>query len=311
MSKNRSTVVLYQMAAVFVVVLSIIYWQRDYLVSLYISNQITSVGWTVNGIILFLFLVGFFQLVRLFVIYDREEKYINVFSGLVDDENVYERIQKIPRNSLIRERYQTIADFFSARTEINHNALAATLLAKETSRTSFVKFINNILILTGVFGTIISLTVALLGASTAISETDSMRGIDVVIHGMSTALSTTMSAIFAYFMFGYFYLKLLDTQSFVLGRLEHVTATVLIPRYQIATRSVEQNLNEVLVSTIETIEKFDDFFQKMQQIRFDQAQVFARFEEINSQNVELLAEIKDILREGFRLESFRHYDDNQ
>ena len=289
------------MLIVLAIVLVIVIWQQDYLANLYIRNQITGVGWVVNGAILTLFLLGQAQIVRLFLMYDREEKAIDQFIDALSEENIEEALQSVPSDSIIGQRYHTVTDFFSARTEINHNALAATLLAKETSRTSFSKFVNNILILTGVFGTIVSLTVALLGASTVISESDSMRGIDVVIHGMSTALSTTMTAILAYFLFGYFYLKLLDTQSYILGRIEHVTATVLIPQYQAATRSPEQNLSEMLTGTVEAISKFESFIGQIQEISATQNEMFVKFETLTDQNMELLRDIRGILRAGFRL----------
>ena len=128
-----------------------------------------------------------------------------------------------------------------------------------------------------------------------------MRGIDVVIHGMSTALSTTMTAILAYFLFGYFYLKLLDTQSFILGRIEHITATVLLPQYQAATRSPEQNLSEMLTGTVEAISKFESFIGQIQEISATQNEMFVKFETLTDQNMELLRDIRSILRTGFRL----------
>ena len=301
MLSNRSTRVLVQMAAVLVVVAAVVIWQQDYLGNLYVRNQLTRVGWVINGGIVVLFFVGLAQLVHLFVLYGREEKALDEFSIAVKSENPETALESLPKNTIIGQRYLTILDFFNVRSEINHNALAATLLARETSRTSFAKFVNNILILAGVFGTIVSLTVALLGASTAISDTTSMRGIDIVIHGMSTALSTTMTAILAYFLFGYFYLKLLDTQSYILGRIEHVTATELIPQYQLATRSPEQNLNLLLTDTVATLKKLDTFVKQIHEISHSQSAMFSNFENLTNQNMELLSDIRSILRAGFRL----------
>ncbi|MDE0310362.1 MAG: hypothetical protein OXI60_11135 [Acidiferrobacterales bacterium] len=298
---NKSQAVLLQMLIVLAAVASVIIWQYDYLADLYIRNQVTRVGLIVNISIMALFVAGLSQLVRLFLLYGREEKALKQFSDAVSSEDVEHQLDQIPEGTIIGQRYRIVSDFFSTRTEFNHNALAATLLAQEASRTSFAKFVNNILILTGVFGTIISLTVALLGASTAISDANSLRGIDIVIHGMSTALSTTMTAILAYFLFGYFYLKLLDTQSYVLGKIEHITATVLVPRYQAATRSPEQNLSAMLAGTVETINKFDTFIRQIQEISAKQDEVFANFEKLTDQNMHLLTDIRGILRAGFRL----------
>ena len=289
------------MGVVLFIVIAIAIWQWDYLIDLYIHNQITYVGWIINGAILALFLLGLGRMVHLFVIYSEEEKALDLFVEATRAEDLDSLDERLPPDSIIGQRYATVLNFFSSRTEINHNALAATLLARETSKTSFIKFVNNILILAGVFGTIVSLTVALIGASTAISATDSLRGIDVVIHGMSTALSTTMTAILAYFLFGYFYLKLMDTQSYVLGWVEHETATQLIPRYQAATRSPEQALAEMLTGTVETIDKFNNFINQIQALGASQSQMLDNFEQLNDQNMRMLSDIRGILREGFRL----------
>ena len=301
MQKNQSERVLVQIVLVLAVLVAIAIWQHEYLINLYIRNQLTQVGLVVNGAILALFLFGMGRMIYLFVLYRAEEKALNAFSAVISSGDTDRMGEILPPNSIIAERYRTILGFFSARTEINHNALASTLLARETSKTSFVKFINNILILAGVFGTIVSLTVALLGASTAISATESLRGIDVVIHGMSTALSTTMTAIVAYFLFGYFYLKLMDTQSYILGRVEHETATEMMPRYQAATRSPEQALSELLTGTVETIEKFNQFINQIQTLGVSQNRMLENFEQLTDQNMRMLSDIRSILRAGFRL----------
>ncbi len=306
MNKNQSVNVLVRMALALALVTSVIVWQHEYLLNLYIRNQATSVGYVINGAIVVLFLLGLIQMIRLFMLYRVEEIALDTFEKAVKEGKGDNLKDLLPATSIIGQRYNTVLGFFSARTEINHNALAATLLARESSRTSFIKFINNILILSGVFGTIVSLTVALLGASTAISATDSMRGIDVVIHGMSTALSTTMTAILAYFLYGYFYLKLLDNQSYILGRVEHLTATVLMPRYQAATRSPEQNMNEMFANTVEAITKIDTFINQINNINTSQHKMFSDFEKLTKQNMELLMDIRSILRAGFRLR-----DDNR
>ncbi len=301
MRKNQSERVLIQISIVLTVIAAVVIWQHDYLINLYIHNQLTNVGLIVNGAILALFGLGMLRMVRLFWFYREQENALDVFSAVIESGDMDRLEDAVPPQSIIGQRYRTIVSFFSSRTEINHNALAATLLARESSKISFVKFINNILILAGVFGTIVSLTVALLGASTAISETGSLRGIDIVIHGMSTALSTTMTAIVAYFLFGYFYLKLMDTQSYVLGRVEHATATELMPRYQAATRSPEQALSELLTGTVETIEKFNDFIQQIQTIGVSQSTMMENFERLTEQNMHMLSDIRSILRAGFRL----------
>lgn len=300
--------ILTRMAVALLIIVGVGAWQHDYLADLYFRNQATQVGWYVNGAILLLFLSGLTRLIQLFMLYGREEEMIDRFTASFEPEaGEAGTAPGVPSTSIIGQRYNTIVDFYRARTEINHNALAATLLAEESSRTSFPKFVNNVLILTGVFGTIVSLTVALLGASSFISETQNVDGINMVIHGMSTALSTTMTAIFAYFFFAYFYLKLLDTQSHILGRVEHVSATLLIPRFQIATRSPEQNLNDLLVSMSEGLKGFEDSLKSLDQMNTRQNELFEQVTRVMDQNHTVLNNIRDLLRDGFRL----HDDDDK
>ena len=295
---SRNYIVMLTMVIVFA---GLIFWQSDYLYSLYFENQITNVGLAVNSSIAILFLAGLVQVGRLFFSYGKEQEIITSFQAQVSESSSEGEILKLTEGSILGARHRTLIEFYNARTEINHNALAATLLAQETTRASFPKFVNNILILTGVFGTIVSLTVALLGASTAITETESVAGLNMVIHGMSTALSTTMTAILAYFVFAFFYLRLLDRQSSILGQIEHVTATVLIPQYQAALKSPEQSMSEMLVGTNEMIKDFESSIRLMHNLMEKQDQNVANIEQLMTRNLEMLNDIRQILRDGFRL----------
>jgi uncharacterized MnhB-related membrane protein len=143
------------------------------------------------------------------------------------------------------------------RASINHSALAATLLATEASYNSFPKFVHNTLILTGVFGTIVSLSIALLGASDIIESPAQLGGIGTIIHGMSTALSTTMTAIIAYLFFGYFYMKLTDSQTYLISRVEEVTATHLMPYFQLSHDVLAKEYADTVTSAANLMRRFD------------------------------------------------------
>ena len=199
------TPILIQLAALAVVCLLVALWQREFLAEVYLRNQLTQVGWFINGGIILLFLCGMYQLVRLFISYSGEEEAMAQFTDNVANGSDPE--MGLAEGSIILRRYHILRDLHHRRSPVNHNALAATLLADQSSRNSFPKFVQNVLILTGVFGTIVSLSIALFGASNMVSTATEIAGLGMVIHGMSAALSTTMTAILAYLFFGYFYLR--------------------------------------------------------------------------------------------------------
>jgi len=239
--------------AVFVI---IIYWRMDFFKQVYIDNQISSVGWTINGGIILLFIFGLSQVVSLLLRYRREESSINRFvRNLAIEEDPIEHVDP---NSIIADRYDTLKMLHRKRASINHSALAATLIAIEASYNSFPKFVYNTLILTGVFGTIVSLSIALIGASDMIeSSAAQVSGIGTVIHGMSTALSTTMTAIIAYIFFGYFYLKLTDAQTYLISRVEEVTATHLMPYFQLSSDAMLKEYADSITSAANLVKRFD------------------------------------------------------
>lgn len=238
--------------AVFVV---IIIWRIDFFREVYIENQVNSVGWTINGGILLLFSFGLTRVVLLLLRYSREETAINRFiRNLAVEEDPLERVDP---NSIIADRYDTLKMLHRKRASINHSALAATLIATEASYNSFPKFVHNTLILTGVFGTIVSLSIALIGASDMIESSAQVNGIGTVIHGMSTALSTTMTAIIAYLFFGYFYLKLTDAQTYLISRVEEVTATHLMPYFQLSSDAMLKEYADSITSAANLVKRFD------------------------------------------------------
>ena len=150
--------ILLRMFLLTAIVVAVVVWQREFIMDIYIRNQITAVGWVINGGIAALFLSGLFRLIQLFLHYAREETALNRF--LHNIQRDIEFTEGINPRTIISRRYKTLFELFERRTPINHGALASTLLAIESSHISFPKFVNNTLILTGVFGTIVSLSIA-------------------------------------------------------------------------------------------------------------------------------------------------------
>lgn len=323
-----------QMAAVFVLLAGVVVWQWDVVRQIYLLNQINAIGWAINGSIAALFLCGLGALVWRFWEYRAQEAGMarllrNLQSGI-------EPLQGVDRRGMLAERYLTLQELSRRRADINHNALASTLLAAESSRNSFLKFVHNILILTGVFGTIVSLSLSLLGASDMIhgnaQASGQASGLGAMIFGMSTALSTTMTAILAYLIFGYFYIKLTDTQTYLISTVEEVTATALLPHLQPSEQAVEREYSDSMRSAAELIKRMEEsqhqyedsiraLVDATQALSAQLAQSAGRGDDDDSQakqaallarigeqqqasaaeNRELLTRVVGLLQEGFRL----------
>lgn len=232
---SRNT--LARMVLLILVSAALMLWKWDYVNEIYFKDQLTQLGWIINGTIVALFLIGMLRIAISLLGYSREEsavlRFIRNQNKRPDDP-----LKGVSSGSLMAQRYRTLLDLHESHTPINQNALASTLVAAESTRSSLAKFINNILILTGVFGTIVSLSVALIGASDVLENAINASGMGMVIHGMSTALSTTITAIVCYVFFGYFYLRLSDAQTNLVSGIEQVTSHYLMPKFQVQTDTV-------------------------------------------------------------------------
>ena len=292
--------ILLQLVLLSILLILIIIINLEFVADIYFKNQATRVGYVVNGSILVLFAVGLFRIISLLMRYSLEETALARFLRNVEDEEA-RATDKISKKSLIARRYRSIVEISKHNVAVNHSALASTLIATESTRLSLPKFISNILILTGVFGTIVSLSIALLGASNIIDSADGLGNMGLVIHGMSTALSTTTTAIVCYLFFGYFYLKTTDVQTQLLSGIEQATTLYIMPRFTYQTDSMLHEVGNLVKALREAAERL--------------GQVEADFAEAGNNMNEMIGsyaisadslngdmnEIKDLLRNGFRL----------
>lgn len=275
---------------------------HEFLINFYIKNQATNTGYIVNGSILSLFLIGVARLITLLLRYSREENALARFIRNVQNDETLPT-QRINKKSLIYNRYISVLEISKHNVAVNHSALASTLSATESTRLSLPRFISNILILTGVFGTIISLSIALVGASDIIDSADGISGMSIVIHGMSTALSTTATAIVCYLFFGYFYMKLTDVQTELLSGIEQATTLYIMPRFTFQTDSMLHEVGNLVKALHEAA-------RVMANTQADFAEAGRNLSALTGNNDESLMrlsadidEIKSLLRDGFRLSS--------
>ncbi len=211
------------------------------IISFYWREQLVVTGLILNGLIIVLFLVGLYRIVTVLLRYLREEVALARFAKAMRDDRDDPGYGIWP-DSLIFQRFEQILRLSRYNRSIDHGALAATVTANEATRIGFPRFINGILILLGVFGTLFSLNLALLGASDLLSNFQNPGSMGMVIAAMSTALTTTVTAIVCYLFFGLFYMQLLDTQTRLISGLEEVTTLYLLPRYAPDTDTVLQDL---------------------------------------------------------------------
>ena len=216
---NFSGRILLRLVLLGAIVLVVLVMNIRFIDELYFTRQLTKAGFIINGAIIAVFLLGLVKIILSLVRYMREEAALERMASHLESGHD-KPLKGVNSRSIIARRYRTLQGLSEKYARINHSALAATLLASEGTRTSFAKYVSNILILTGVFGTIVSLSIALAGASNLLDSIQGSDNMGLVIHGMSTALSTTITAILCYLFYGYFYVKLGDAQQNVLGKVE-------------------------------------------------------------------------------------------
>jgi len=185
-----------------------------------------------NGIIFALFLLGTLQLYRAIRHYQVQENQIQQYvQRRQNGEWSAEILDSMPSPSLIADRYRTIRDLFNGGGPVDHGAISAIMMAEESLHQSFPRFVNNVLILMGVFGTVSSLIFALVGAGDVLQASSPDAGMGLLLLGMNTALTTTATAIVCYFFFTFFFHRLTDLQTWVFSQVERAALVHMVPEF--------------------------------------------------------------------------------
>jgi len=297
---NASRNALRQMLFAAVVAAALILWKSEFILHLYFQDQTTPVGLVINGLIVAMFLLGMARIAALYGAYARESVALLRFLENQKKDDVA-ALDGVPEESIISRRYHSMELLNRSRVPINHSALAAALVASESSRNTLPRFVNNSLILAGVFGTIVSLAISLLGASNLLQSAADVGGMGLMVHGMSTALAATITAIFCYLLFGYFFLKLTDVQTKLVSDVEEVTTNYLIPRFQVETENILSEFKGLIGSLqalVEQMQQSQSAFEKLEQ-HIDNT--LEAHESATASLTSDMSAIKDLLRAGFRL----------
>nr|CAA6817339.1 MAG: Unknown protein [uncultured Thiotrichaceae bacterium] len=298
--KIRSYTTIMQILILLVLAIGLAVYKKEVVIQFFQTTQTGQMGLILNGMILILFLFGLLRIILLFMSFAREQGVVNRFIGRIHDK-VANPTYQLGQRALIVERYKAVQHINQQNAVVDQSALAATLAATQTSRFTLVRFVHNTLILMGVFGTIISLSVALVGAADLLDSPDSLSQMGTIIGGMSTALSTTITAILCYVFFTYFHLRLQDARTQLLANIEEVTALHILPAFHTMEESLLQDVTALtteLRHSAEAVRKIQDRFLQAGdrlQLAVDDLQ-----NSIGSGSEDIRI-IRESLREGFRL----------
>ena len=224
----RSGRMLLQALGVLLLLAGLLAGQAPLLDELYFGPLSTEIGLIVNAAIAALFLASLARMLYLLLRYLREERAVAEFRGQLDFGLTDAGLAPI-EDSLVARRHRLLQQARSGAGPIDQPALAGLLWQQEQARLGLVRLVHSLLILLGVFGTVASLSLSLVGAAELFTAPQSIDGITVVVRGMATALSTTMTAIAAYLVLAFVFSRLSVAQAHVCQQIETLTLQRLLP----------------------------------------------------------------------------------
>lgn len=297
-NKNSARNTLFQIVFFLITVATLLFFFKDDIATLYTSGDINLTAILLNGLILMLFLMGMLRMVIILLRYVNEHQTLRHLVNYLQ-QDAQDPIARLSPDALSVQRYQYIHWINQQGSTVNQAALAATLNANESSRLTLIRFVHSILILAGVFGTVVSLSLALVGASSLLGSPESSKEMGMVIAGMSSALSTTMTAIVCFIIYVYFYLRLNDSRVQLLSGIEDATTLYILPKINHSEESLIRHVADLTIALNKSAEhiaqvegKFIVVADRLQQAVIDLQKGVNQ----NSMN-----EVIKLIREGFRL----------
>jgi hypothetical protein len=299
--KTRYFLTLLQMLLVLFLLGAVLLFNKDNVVQFFHSTQAGQMGLVLNGIILLIFLLGLVRMILMFLGYTREQDALQRFLKRIEEHAPNPSLGLLA-GSIIVDRYQAVQAIARQHAEVNQAALASTLAASQSTKFTLVRFVHNILILSGVFGTVVSLSIALMGASGLLSSPDNLQQMGTIVSGMSNALSTTVTAIVCYVVFAYFHLCLQDARTQLLANVENITTLYIMPRFRHVENSLMHDV-AVLVAELRTAAETINHIQNRFLQAGDRLQVAVDdLQSAVAHSGDNIRVIRDSIREGFRLD---------
>ena len=278
-------------------------WQSEWVFSFLFGEHSSQVGTVVNSIILVVFVVGIVHCLITLLRLHRQEKANHDFAKNLASQSD-DPFMNVDFDTMIGKRYHIMKTLAEQDSPLPIGSLNHLLRSDLARYLSLPKYISSILILLGMLGTILSLGVALMGASDLIKSIDNFTDMATVINGMSTALSTTMTAIVCYILFRFSLGKVQNGVQLISRDIEHLSSIYLVPRFSAATKDIPQELQSLLVK----LQNLTDQLGATQRTLLEQQQQIERRlqQSDGSQNIQdMIAHLDQInhsLKAGFRIE---------
>ena len=296
--KSSAKSTLFQIVIFLIIMAALIFMMREPIARLYTTGEISKIGMIINAVIFALFLFGMLRIVVVLFRYIREhQSTLRLVENL--KVNASNPVGDIPEDSLAAQRYKAVKWVAQQGAPVNQQAMAASANAAENSRLTLVRFVHSTLILAGVFGTVVSLSMALIGAAGLLNSPEGVKEMGTIISSMSSALSSTVTAIVCFFIFAYFYLRLNDARIQVLTQIEDVTSLYLLPK---VTHTEEGMIRQVSVLTAALNDAADKLLTVEQTFINAGRSLQEAVDELKGQvSHSSLNEIKELIRKGFHL----------
>ena len=273
-----------------------------------------------NGVIFVLFALGIVQLIRAVRHYQRQEMQIGEFMRRrAAGETTGQVLDGYREPSLLVDRHRAIRQLFESGAPVDHGAISSIMMAAESMHLSFPRFVNNVLILTGVFGTVSSLIFALVGATDVLQTAAPGSGMGLLLLGMNTALTTTATAIVCYFFFTFFFQRFTDLQTWVVSRLEQASLLYMVPDFAYEPESLNHQTKLLVEDVREVVREMRTGLggiegavarlDEASRARHQQGEDIIAGQEVQSEklvlSLERLDKLASVLVEGFRLDRER------
>ncbi len=122
------------------------------------------------------------------------------------------------------------------------------------------------------------------------------------MHGMSTALSTTITAIVCYIIFGFANFRTNDAQTRVIATIESITVDHLLPRFHVSQASINGELHELILSLREVVSNMQSAQHSARAVEKQVADGLATHDQRMSGLVLTLRNMESLLQRGFRID---------